>query len=818
MCYHERYIKAETANKFKFTTDNYVYTLNDDNKPVLNRDFSSGFLSPLQKKNVPERNIYCDTESETVYFKSGKQIPYEEYKKEQEQEMINKTTTNTLHDESKIISIQAYFKPNHKSKGRLKMYIINSKKNDYGKNSITVKFNNENVSCELVYIENDSQELLFRTFYSDVFEFSIKHGKDSSRKHQNTYCWFHNLKFDVLNMGILNFQKDHSLNLDLQCYNFSKPTFIKYKLNDDKKFLTFIDSFNFYSHSLKKIGEMIGISKQSEKVDFTTTGNEHQTVNRKFIEYSVMDVVILCNAMERLMSEVKKYGSLKMGCAGTAFNIWLTSFYAQDYTKKFIDTNTKQIVKEITVIDGKATEKVYKGFNHDIKYKEVTYQHNMIWLHKNLELTYLERRAYFGGMTDIVNATGYYKHVNCIDVNSMYPSIMMRDLAGSYIESYKNVTLHEYKKLSKKFFTLCKIKVTDNNRIVPAKIEFKTCFINCKDYETSLWQPEVELLIEKAEKIELLEVHCYKRYPYMKKFSEYFMNKKVKCSEIDDEVGKTFAKLMNNSCYGKTGERYKHTLINEITNKDELLNMICMDTDFDDTQEEINNSLKTTINMKSFGGKTVQEIETPYDAPTSYPAIAGVITSYARVELWKTVYKLGKENCIYTDTDSIYYNNETVEQSKFNIIDTENQFSHDKININKNLVTKDCIWDLEKIDIQMVLHTLKDYIMLDQKDVLLKRKLKGVNLKQSTEIEQGIYYFNHWLGINESIKNNSLHCQVKKPVIKMLNRVYNKGYTEFIKDIPVIYFFGEKGIKKKTEIVKEMLIKPFLIDNSKDLM
>jgi len=787
-------------NKFKFTTNNKYFTLNEKSEQILNRQQSSGYIEKLNKKSIPVRNVFCDSESETIYYINNQKTTFDKYKEIEKQENKKLQSTNSLHSESNIFMIQANYVVNiNKNTEHIKTYILEHKRKDYNKKTLTVKHEKGFSKSDIIYIKGNQYELL-SAFLSDVFYFCNKNSKQiSDKKIQNTFIWFHNLKFDILNTGLLQFQND--FNLKLESFNMTKPTFFKYKIDGDKKkLLTFIDSFNFFAQSLEKLGNMIGINKQKEKTDFKTNGNVYQKVDRKFIEYSIIDVVILKETIQGLLKEVKKYGSLKMGVAGTSYNMFRTSFYGQHSIEKIIDNENPEIIYKITEKENNDVlyEEQFRKIPEDKNIKIKTYFKDKIWKHKNLELNYIERLAYFGGRTEIISKLGYIKNVSSIDVNSMYPAMMQKDLPIAYVESYINVPKYKFKILSRKYLMLCKIKVTDNNRIVPSKVNDKTCFVNTKDHVCYLYQPEVELLLKHSENIEILEAHCYKKFPIFKKFSEHFMKEKIKASEEGNEVRKTFSKITVNSPYGKTAERYKSTTIKEIENKEIITSEFI-------TQE---GTLDTEY-IKIFSGLAIREIDTPFEAINAFTPIAGFVTSYARAEIWKTINKIGFENTVYSDTDSIYYEESKINNSEvFNIIESIKDFNPNKININPHIVDSNCIWDKEDSNINIILHSCKDYLKLDQNMTMIKRKLKGINLKDAIQLDNDIYRYNHWLGINEQLKHGKLNTQIIQPRLKVLEREYNKAYIENLGKDSIEYFVN---IDKKIETFKTGIIKPFLL-------
>jgi hypothetical protein len=622
-----------------------------------------------------------------------------------------------------IRTIQATF--SHGKAIKRKIYIKENE--DYNKTSLQVKTKTMQFSTRIIKSKN-----IIESFIKDCINFS----KDGKIGYHNIFVFAHNVRHDWLQIGLFNFHKD--FNLKAVQFNLTIPYFVTFELmnyitEDGKRIiyhLTFIDSLNYFKEKLEDIGQRHNIAKRKDLVDFKK-GFE---INDDSMIYGIIDAEIIRIAVFEYITLVNNFTALGYGVPSTSYNIWRSSF---------------------------------------LKSK--------IWLHKNYTLMQLERAAYFGGRTEVFKL-GYYTNLFGIDINSSYPYSMTMPLPGAYkftlecTDQGEYIPVHVYKKYKKKYLMLVEAVLTTNLSIplVPHHNEDKQLlFVNCTNRYKILCQPEIDKLIELNQDVKILKLHCYEMGYYMRDYVQFFMGIKEKAARDGDLGLKQFAKLSLNSPYGKTAERYRENVIFDMDD-DSLVGYIKILSEDEEKNEE----------FKCLAGIQVRSIKTKWDSENGYSILGSFITSYSRMNLYNQMLKIGRENLVYTDTDSIYFINNNVD--------------FDNLNIDKYQLG---CWDIEDKNINMLVLGAKDYYKLDDNNNILKQKLKGVSLKNAIYQENNLYLIKKWQGFCDALRHNQFKNQRIEIMEKRLQRDYKKAFIKTPDNKQSIIIEGKKieYIQSETE-------------------
>jgi hypothetical protein len=264
-------------------------------------------LSDLEKQQCKkvfidntQYNVSCDTETETQFFivkgKKTIRISKEEFTKYENEnikwgqnldlskirklELINKKKPYQLLEKTRVKVIQACFRSPDGIK--FVIWVDESKKDHYGKDKLKYTYEQKlkdksvfkDVETEIIYSKN-----IIKDFYQAIEGFTRRENSQTS-KTVKTNIWFHNLKFDMLNIGLLDRIQENKW--QLKAFSNNTPRF--YKFHKIAKFknskgkvisneITFLDSFNFFTFSLANLGKQIGIRKEKEKTDFDKNDN-----------------------------------------------------------------------------------------------------------------------------------------------------------------------------------------------------------------------------------------------------------------------------------------------------------------------------------------------------------------------------------------------------------------------------------------------------------------------------------------------------------------------------------------------------------------
>lgn len=725
--------------KFKYETNNIVYLPNEYDRNGKRKIDKKRSSHMLELKTFKglDRYITFDTESDSIFYYRKKLVTRELYNKYPEEDKDKKRLF-------KLRMIQACFC--NKTRRVRKVYIegpsvYTNKKIKFSYiNQLNGSFNM--ITANIVYSDN-----IINDFINDIIDFCSKGDPD---RWQSTKIFCHNAKHDWLQTAMFLWHK--KFNLKLGEFNLTTPRFAIWEITNNCR-MEFIDTTNYFKQKLKSMGEDIGIIKQEDKTDW----NHDLVIDRSFIEYGIIDTEILAQRMWIYAEMVAQYGKLGYGVPSTAYNIWITSFL----------------------------------------------EHN-IWLHKNRDLMAIERRAYFGGRTEVFKL-GFYTNIFGIDINSSYPYQMEKELPIQYdfslLGTNENISIAKYKLLAQKYCMIIEAIVTSNLEIpvIPYRHNGKLLFINGNNLEVTLCQPEIDLLLDLNCQVQIKKIHCYKKAFAMKKFSKFFMQMKVAGKNEKNKAKADFGKLNANSSYGKLAERL---LESEIFPCDpDLIGNINIQIPYAKV-EGYSQKVKTEhIMFKHLCGKMVRNTKTNEDAENAFCAMGAFITSYARVDLYRAMLKIKKENIIYCDTDSVYFINNNNLIGKVNI-------DFDK--------TKIGAWDIEEENINMLVFGCKDYYKFTPEMQKLKQKLKGVALHSAIEIDQNTYVIKQWQGFHYAFKNNELESQTITNIEKTLNRQYEKAMVLTPDNTMSLQYIDEDESNKKLEFIQsEILHFNFNIDEIK---
>lgn len=441
----------------------------------------------------------------------------------------------------------------------------------------------------LVSMDNSIREynVNLDTFFDYIF-------KLKDRSHE---IYFHNLSWDgvfivhwlvdndfVFKENLTKGKKEFTWICDLNTNIYSIT--IKYK---SKKF-KILDSLKLLPTSVKKLGENINFNKlelEYENYDYFKSKND---VPEKVVEYLFRDIDIVKLYMDGLKN---KYSKIKTTISSTVYSDFKKYYGRYNFFSDFVDVLTENEWNEV-------------------------------------------KQSYNGGFTAI---SPIYKNVDLKDINgysydwnSMYPSVMLKYKLpyGSPMNiRYNNddIELWEVRIINAKKIDE---RIPDMLPNPNSGVYIGKYLSEAKDITIRIWSEEFEKIKENY-KIEYIIVSkMYFKSKYI--FKDYINIVKDEKINAKTPIDKYFAKIKQNSIYGKFGqnlERKYRILVNDITH---------------------------TIKGKRYGSLenwVEVEISKTDLKNMSYIPIASYITSKARTLLFDAIYN-NRENFLYTDTDSLY--------------------------------------------------------------------------------------------------------------------------------------------------------------------
>ena len=212
--------------------------------------------------------------------------------------------------------------------------------------------------------------------------------------------------------------------------------------------------------------------------------------------------------------------------------------------------------------------------------------------------------------------------------------------------------------------------------------------------------------------IEYIDGYCYKArfLPWREYVHENYL-KRLEAKAQGDAYYTLLYKLLNNAgAYGKFVERPHTEIFQNYINEDGIIDSLIVTKEFENSDMRMFNAKYTYIPLAS-------------------------IPAWSRVELIETALKLGWENVIYFDTDSIFcYANDHTRH----ILETE-------INLNDELGG----WELEEIALRGQFTAPKRYKLEVEKNDLVKTTIKagGINFdfyKEHTRAEEMEFYMQEY--------------------------------------------------------------------------
>lgn len=386
---------------------------------------------------------------------------------------------------------------------------------------------------------------------------------------------------------------------------------------------TFADSMNvFVGLSVKKIGQMMKLEKG-------ILGDPDMKTKNGFLRKGVYDLdkfgaPVLVELIKEVIEDIKY-------CCRDCVIIWEALFSVFEFAGA------------IKITQASLSMNYYRTFHQPfhIDHNENT---KFFWL------------SYYGGRCEAFKIGK--THSKVIDVNSMYPD-MMKNL------KFPNPKILKYEKdLSVKLFKKylgwyegCAEAVVLHHPTtfgyLPFKQNGKLLFPVGKI--SGFWNfNELRFALEKGA-IEILKVKtCIYSEPMESPFISYVdvLNEmKVTAKATGNLAEEDRAKRFSNSLYGKFAQRISEEsiYIDDITKK------------FDIIQEHQKNNTfirLVTFNKKRNDAFLIIKSGKNFNVSYAIPSFASYITSGARVKLLDKMLSMQKNNIVYCDTDSIFFEND----------------------------------------------------------------------------------------------------------------------------------------------------------------
>lgn len=353
-----------------------------------------------------------------------------------------------------------------------------------------------------------------------------------------------------------------------------------------------VDTFNYWTTSLSKIGEMIGHPKGIMPGLFATQAD--------WYAYCMNDVEVVKKAVLKLVEWI---GDNNLG--------------------KFRFTAPGQAMA---------------AFRH-------RFMKHKILCHNNVTIRRFERQAYYGGRLELFHKGQVNERVYELDVTSLYPSVMFENLYPVKLCDFCLPTTHlKFKQIDLGLDCIAEVLLRTKEGYPKRDARIGTIYPT-GEYWTTLAGPE---LMRAKESGDIQEVRGWARYELQELFNdfvEFFWQYRHREQEQGHTLNANLAKLLMNGLYGKFGQ---------MTNGWEDRADMIATPDLDMWTETIDAT--GAIHLFRSVGVCVQEWVGKQEHPYAFPAIAAYVTAYGRERMYGLRKIAGSENVYYLVTDGLFVN------------------------------------------------------------------------------------------------------------------------------------------------------------------
>jgi len=417
------------------------------------------------------------------------------------------------------------------------------------------------------------------------------------------YAVAHNLQFDAMVLDVFGELAKRGWRCEKYIHDFKVDI---WSVRHGKRHIVFLDSMNYFNSALKKLGEAVGL----EKLEMPE-GEDTEA----WVTYCRRDVEILQRAFSVLCNLIKEHDFGKLG-----YTIASTSFNA--YRHKFL--------------------------SHDI------------YIHNDERVDALERQAYFGGRCECFYIGKKDDEVfYMLDVNSMYPAVMLNNRYPCKLRHFYNRPLHAS---ILDFYTakdcIADVMIETDKPYYPVRYN-KMLIFPVGRFKTTLAGPELALARACGHIRYIFALAVYDTAPIFHDFVGHMYDLRLQYKAEGNIAFAEMVKIMLNSLYGKFGQ---HSKVYEFVKfSEERLNSKWLELDLASGEMREYRNIMGRVE-RCIGERMMEH---------TFTAISAFCTSYARLKLLDYIEQAGWENVYYVDTDSLIVNAQGYERLREDIDATE---------------------------------------------------------------------------------------------------------------------------------------------------
>lgn len=286
---------------------------------------------------------------------------------------------------------------------------------------------------------------------------------------------------------------------------------------------------------------------------------------------------------------------------------------------------------------------------------------------------------------------------------------------------------------------LAEVEVTTDEPLVPTE-HGKLIHWPVGTFTTTLWDPELQLLLDAKARVKVRRGWLYRRGPALRDFSRWLLTELDERSSLASPVQRRALKHMARTVIGRCALRYRSwepygTVPDFRLHLGELHDL--------DTGE-CTDLLHVGHELLTLAGEV--------EAEDSLPQITGWVMSAARARLWQLMSIAGLENVLYVDTDSVVVND-----AGALVLD--------------ELIDTGAAWNLQ----HKGSHRSARILGPRQLQLGRERRLAGVPLK-AVKVAPGVYEGEVWRSIRESVARGEGSTVVLERRRWELNAVDNRRW------------------------------------------
>lgn len=409
---------------------------------------------------------------------------------------------------------------------------------------------------------------------------------DYCRSGKRTVLWFHNVSYDLRTLRAFDILP--ALGFTLEWCNLARDVSVV-EFRSDHGTLVIADTYTWVPKPLAEIGGMVGVGKPPLPDDDDSIAAWHSRCNS--------DVRITQALVLELNAFIRGHhlGNWKPSGAGMGYAAWRHRF----------------LTHKILVHDDSPALKAEREAMHTGRAEA--------WHHGKMSN---------GPFTEW-------------DMHMSYCRIAAEcDLPVKLFAYDRKPSKQVHKWAMRHWTVLARVRVRTDKPVVPCRHDDRTIW-PVGEFETVLWQPELELITQTGGTYEVLEQWRYNAEPCLQDWARWSMFMCAQPDSVITPAQRSFVKHQSRAVIGRFG--LQHSTWDEWgSNPYGWLGLTdIVDADSGDTSRMLH------VGDRSF-------IETDrHEADSSLPQITGYIMAEARVRLWCATEIAGDDHIAHMDTDSV---------------------------------------------------------------------------------------------------------------------------------------------------------------------